>query len=106
MQARVKLTTLDAKGVSTTTCPIFVLFEKQNPLTRLRKAGKLEEEGYVLTWAEGQASALSTSEIAKGREVGDVMVRSKDGKPVIFEVVFAFAFHAFTPKGKWMIGKK
>ena len=37
MQARVKLTTLDTKGVGTTTCPIFVLFEKQNPLTRLRK---------------------------------------------------------------------
>ena len=49
------------------------------------------------------ASALSTEEIAQGREVGDVVV-TKDGAPVVFEVVFAFAFHAFTPDGQWMLG--
>ena len=42
----------------------------------------------------------------EGHEVGDVMVTKADGGEVIFEVVFAFAFHAFTPKGKWMLGKK
>ena len=37
VQARIPLTTLDAKGVGATPCSIFVLFEKQNALTRLRK---------------------------------------------------------------------
>ena len=37
MQARIPFTTLDAKGVGTAACPIFVLFEKQNALTGLRK---------------------------------------------------------------------
>lgn len=37
MQTRVPLTAFDAKGVGTATSPIFVLLEKQNTLTRLRK---------------------------------------------------------------------
>ncbi|MEM9140800.1 MAG: DUF3179 domain-containing protein, partial [Pseudomonadota bacterium] len=73
------------------------------PLTRLREAGQLEEAGLLLKWTEGQASALDTRKIAKGREVGDVVVTKPDGSPVVFEVVFAFAFHAFTPDGEWML---
>jgi len=74
------------------------------PLSRLRAAGRLEEAGVVLTWTEGQASALSTQEIAEGHEVGNVAVAAPDGAPVVHEVVFAFAFHAFTPEGEWMLG--
>lgn len=76
------------------------------PLPRLRDAGRLEEAGVVLTWTPGQASALSTSNIAEGIDVGTVTVTKPDGSAVIHEVVFAFAFHAFTPDGIWMLGKE
>ena len=75
------------------------------PVERLRAAGRIEEAGMVLTWTEGQASALSTTDIAEGREVGNIRVTSRDGAPVVHEVVFAFAFHAFTPEGEWMLGE-
>jgi hypothetical protein len=75
------------------------------PLPRLRAAGRIEEAGLVLTWTEGQASALSMAEIGRGIEVGDVTVTRPDGTPVIHEVVFAFAFHAFAPDGAWMLGE-
>lgn len=75
------------------------------PLPRLRAAGRIEEAGLVLTWSPGQASALSTREIAEGIDVGTVRVTDPDGRPVVFEVVFAFAFHAFAPEGTWMLGK-
>ncbi len=76
------------------------------PLPRLREAGRIEEAGVVLTWRPGQASALSTQEIAKGTEVGNVTVTTPDGTLVVHEVVFAFAFHAFAPEGKWMLGEE
>ncbi|MEM9145578.1 MAG: DUF3179 domain-containing protein [Pseudomonadota bacterium] len=76
------------------------------PLARLRSAGELEEEGVRITWRPGQASALDTGEIAKGRDVGDIRVfDAETGKPVVHEVIFAFAFHAFKPKGVWMLGE-
>ena len=75
------------------------------PLPRLREAGEIEEAGLRLTWAAGQASALSTSAIEDGIEVGNVRVTdAATGRPVIHEVVFAFAFHAFAPTGTWMLG--
>ena len=76
------------------------------PLPRLREAGRIEEAGVVLTWKPGQASALSAQEIAKGTDVGNVTVTKPDGTPVVHEVVFAFAFHAFTPDGIWMRGEE
>ena len=73
------------------------------PLERLRAAGRLEEEELVLSWVEGQASAMDTSEIAAGREVGSVRVRDRDGNDVVHDIPFAFAFHAFHPDGHWML---
>lgn len=75
------------------------------PLGRLSQEGEIVEAGYRLTWKEGQASALDTGDIGEGREVGDVRVfDAETGEPVIHEVVFAFAFHAFEPDGTWMLG--
>ncbi|MEM7188384.1 MAG: DUF3179 domain-containing protein [Pseudomonadota bacterium] len=73
------------------------------PLPRLREAGTITEAGLRLTWSEGQASALSTAEIAEGIEVGNVVVTDLDGKPLVHEVVFAFAFHEFTENAEWMM---
>ena len=74
------------------------------PLTRLAEATEIAEDGLRLTWREGQASALDQRNLAKGREVGDIeVVDAGSGAPVVHEVTFAFAFHAFHPDGRWML---
>jgi len=81
--------------------------ERAWPLARLREAGELTEAGYRITWQEGQASALDSRRIGEGREVGDIRVEDAEtGEPVVHEVVFAFAFHAFEPDGDWMLGEE
>lgn len=74
------------------------------PLPRLAKAGELREAGVVITWSEGQASALDTASIARGRDVGNIRVRDARGRDVAHDLMFAFAFHAFYPQGQWMLG--
>ena len=71
---------------------------------RLRREGRIAEAGVVLTWHEGQASALDAARIADGREVGTVRVRDAGGAAVVHDIPFAFAFHAFFPDGDWMLG--
>jgi hypothetical protein len=69
-------------------------------LELLRKKGMLEMGNITLSWVAGQNSALDSSRINKGRDVGNVVVQRKvDGKlqDVVYEVTFAFAFHAFQP---------
>lgn len=73
------------------------------PLERLRKAGRIAEDGVVLDWTEGQASALDSGVIAQGRDVGSVRVRDSAGADLPHDVMFAFAFHAFWPEGRWML---
>jgi hypothetical protein len=79
--------------------------ERGWPLERLRLAGRLEESGVTLEWRPGQASALDSDRIAEGREVGDVVVRDAQGRDIAYDIHFAFAFHAFHPKGEWMLGR-
>ncbi len=83
--------------------------ERAWPLTRLAEAGEIREAGIVLSWKAGQASALDSSSVAEGRDVGNVRVRASSaggaGKNLAHDVMFAFAFHAFWPKGKWMLGE-
>lgn len=71
---------------------------------RLRKEGKVTEAGVTISWASGQASALDSRNIGKGKDVGTIRVRNAAGKNVPHDVMFAFAFHAFFPKGTWMLG--
>ncbi|MEF2552312.1 DUF3179 domain-containing protein [Aurantimonas sp. A2-1-M11] len=79
--------------------------ERAWPLERLRQAGRIEEAGVTLEWRPGQASALDSDRIAEGREVGDVVVRDAQGQDIAYDIPFAFAFHAFYPKGGWMLGR-
>lgn len=75
------------------------------PLERLRDAGEIEEAGVRIVWTEGQASALDSRNIEEGKEVGNVRVfDAATDEPVVYEVVFAFAFHAFEPEGVWHLG--
>ncbi len=65
------------------------------------------KDGLILTWEKGQNSALDTSLIADGRDVGNVLVQRKtsDGKLIdaLYRVDFAFAFHAFYPNAKIIV---
>ncbi|MEL0018845.1 MAG: DUF3179 domain-containing protein [Rickettsiales bacterium] len=67
----------------------------------LRKKKELElPNGVILRWTPGQNSALDTSEIARGRDVGNVTAtrQGPDGPvDVPYFVDFAFADHAFFP---------
>jgi hypothetical protein len=74
------------------------------PLNRLRQVGALREAGLTITWTKGQASALDSSNIGEGREVGNIRVRDVAGRDVVHDIPFAFAFHAFYPDGQWMLG--
>ncbi len=74
------------------------------PLPRLAEAESIAEAGVILSWAEGQASALDTARIGEGREVGTIRVRDAAGADLPHDLMFAFAFHAFFPDGTWMLG--
>jgi len=75
------------------------------PLARLAELGEVEEEGLRLVWAAGTASALDKRSIAASRDVGSIKVFDvQTGEPVVHDVTFAFAFHAFEPEGIWHLG--
>ena len=78
--------------------------DKAWPLERLRQAGELTEDGLTITWTAGQASALDTRRISKGRDVGTIRVRDAQGRDVPHDIMFAFSFNEFWPDGKWMVG--
>lgn len=73
------------------------------PLERLAELGEIREAGVVLSWRAGQASALDRGALAQGRDIGSVRVRDGKGRDLAHDVMFAFAFHAFWPEGKWML---
>ena len=75
------------------------------PVERLREENVITEEGVTLSWASGQASALDTTRIADGRNVGTIRVRDASGADLAHDVLFAFAFHAFWPEGRWQLGE-
>ena len=78
--------------------------DKAWPVLRLREEGEVKEDGLVISWTSGQASALDSADIGGGKDVGTVRVRDAGGKDVPHDVMFAFAFHAFWPEGTWMLG--
>ena len=71
-------------------------------LPLLRKKGTIIQGDLVLSWEAGQNSALDTRLIRRGRDVGNVIVRRRNGdgfEDVVHDVTFAFVFHAFHPEG-------
>lgn len=71
------------------------------PMERLRREKMIREHGVELSWQGEQASALDSRTINDGRSVGSVRVRDGQGRDVVHDVMFAFAFHAFYPNGRW-----
>ncbi|MEO1090917.1 MAG: DUF3179 domain-containing protein [Pseudomonadota bacterium] len=70
-------------------------------LELLRQEGRIEHGPWVLSWTPGQNSALDTARIGDGRDVGNVVVRRRDGDgqlvDAVYDVPFAFAYRAFNP---------
>ncbi len=73
------------------------------PLQALRKMGELKHEDIVISWQRGMNSALDSSRIDRGRDVGFVTVGrlNSDGSidEISHDMTFAFAFKAFNPEG-------
>ncbi len=73
-------------------------------MSLLRTKGTYRLGDVDLSWSAGQASALDSGLIAKGRDVGTVHAsrKSADGKvaDVPYDVTFAFVYHAFHPGGE------
>lgn len=70
-------------------------------LPLIRHAGKVTKGDLTLSWTAGQNSALDVGEIAKGRDVGNVVVqRTRDGTTtdVVYDVTFAFVYNVFHPE--------
>jgi Protein of unknown function (DUF3179) len=67
----------------------------------IARLGELRtDDGLIFSWSAGQTSAMDTSDITKGSEVGNITVWrvGEDGlQPVVYGVDYAFAFHAFYP---------
>ena len=70
-------------------------------LDLLRQVRTIATGDMVITWEPGQASALDTSIIANGFDVGNVTVQRKTAggemEDIAYGVDFAFAFSAFYP---------
>jgi hypothetical protein len=71
-------------------------------LELLRVQRRLALGDVTLTWREGQNSALDSSSIRSGRDVGNVIAQRRQSsglaEDIPYDVTFAFVFHAFHPK--------
>jgi Protein of unknown function (DUF3179) len=71
-------------------------------LSLLRRSGTVQSGDFLIEWLPGQTSALDKSSIPAGRDVGNVVVRRRQGDQFVdvpYDVTFAFVFHAFRPSG-------
>ena len=87
------------KGVSPM-IRVVVVDDEAWTLPLLRRNGTVTKGDLSLVWEAGQNSALDTRRIAEGRDVGNVVVRRRNGdrdEDVLYHVTFAFVFNAFHP---------
>jgi len=70
-------------------------------LKLVRRLKQIKRGDLIITWEAGQNSALDTTKISAGRDIGNVIVQ-RDGPngptDAVHDISFAFAFHAFYPK--------
>lgn len=68
----------------------------------LAQQGTIVNGGVEISWQAGQNSALDSSNISAGRDVGNIIVRERQGnkwQDIAHDITFAFVFHAFHPQG-------
>jgi hypothetical protein len=71
-------------------------------LDLIRKNKRIEKGDLVITWSPGQNSALDTSDIVEGRDIGNVVVQRRTANGLVdavHDLTFAFVFHAFRKDG-------
>jgi hypothetical protein len=81
---------------------VIVIEDEAWSLNLLREKKKITVGDIVISWEPGQNSALDSGIIARGRDIGNVIVQRKTANgmvDVVHDISFAFAFHAFKPKG-------
>ncbi len=79
---------------------VIVIGKEAWSLELVKNQKRVERGDLTITWEAGQNSALDTTMIRMGRDVGNVVVQRSgpDGMvDVVHDVSFAFAFHAFYP---------
>ncbi len=72
-------------------------------LKLLAEKKQLKISDVTLSWSAGQNSALDSSRISDGRDVGNVVVQStspEGPKNIVYDVTFAFVVKAFLPDVK------
>jgi len=84
---------------------VIVIGERAWPLVRVAAEKRIEEADLVLAAADQRNSLHDQRTISQGRSLTSVTVMDAgSGEPVPHDVTFAFAFAAFVPEGKWMLG--
>jgi len=71
-------------------------------LDLIKRKKRIEAGDLVITWGSGQNSALDTSDIAEGRDIGNVVVQRHTAKGLVgavHDLTFAFVFHTFKKGG-------
>jgi len=70
-------------------------------LDLVKSRRRLEAGDLVITWEPGQNSPLDAAQIDTGQDIGNVVVQRRTARGLedaIYDVNFAFAFHAFHPQ--------
>lgn len=81
---------------------VIVVGKEAWSLEALQRARCIEADWILLHWSPGQTSALDSATISEGRDIGNVVVQRRTADrfvDAIYDVSFAFAFHAFHPDG-------
>jgi hypothetical protein len=70
-------------------------------LDLVKSRRRLEVGDLVITWEPGQNSPLDAAQIDAGQDIGNVVVQRRTAQgfeDAVYDVSFAFAFHAFHPQ--------
>jgi hypothetical protein len=70
-------------------------------LDLVKSRQRLEVGELVITWEPGQNSPLDAAQIEAGQDIGNVVVQRRTAQGLedaVYDVSFAFAFHAFHPQ--------
>jgi len=78
---------------------VLVVGKKAWSLELIKEKKTIKDDGLVISWQSGMASALEGQTVFDGEDIGNIRVQ-KGGKDVAHHLTFAFAFHAFHPKEK------
>ena len=78
---------------------VVVVEDRAWSMAMIREKGSVADGDLTLSWTKGQNSALDDSQIRKGRDVGNITVQRKGSggemSDVVYDVTFAFVYHAF-----------